>query len=172
MRKILTAAVLLAALGAGLPANAADKTATILVPTAANGTEENCLPTSAGCEKSAVARHHRCLYTANPIAAQDNTTGYVGYTIRVTPGAAYTLKPATGSSGDFDITFYEKLGTCSGRVGARDVFVGENPAPTTRTDDHDDHTFGNEAGVVPVGSTWAIITLFGGANAKFVYDEA
>lgn len=157
----------------------ASTTAKILAPTAITGLEaadgrNNCLPSDTDCEKLAVTRHARCLWleqqaTSQPVA-QSGGVGNVGYVFAVTPGHVFTLRPATGSSGDFDITFYIGLGTCGNRQ--RDPIGGTDPTPPADAD-HDaysQHHFGDEAGTVPAGSTVAIVTLFGSANQSFTYN--
>ena len=178
LKKLLILAVLIAAVAAVMPAHAETVTATITAPTAATGLEPDdseattCSGLDATCEKSVLARHARCLYLANKDAAQSATEGKVGFVFSVTPGNAYTLKPAAGSSGDFDITFYIDMGTCEGATPRGNQTGGKDPKPAAgdqNYDDYSDHHFGNESGTVPAGSTKAIVTLFGGANAKFTY---
>lgn len=174
MRKMIVFLCLaVAALGA-IPSAQASVTKSIAVPTGFTGTEANCLPNAAGCEKTAVSRHARCAYLADPV----NSQGVVGYTVNVSGGTTYSLTAANATLGDFDVTFYQKLGTCSGYVISRNtpagpVTIGENPLPATadRTDGWDDHTFGNESGTVPTGATKAIITLVGAPNQTFTWTN-
>lgn len=178
MRKLVVFLCLtIAALGALPSANAATTTKSITVPTVFNGTEATCLPNAPGCEKTVLARQSRCAYLADPVASQ----GVTGYVINVSGGSTYSLVPAAGSlaTADFDVTFYQGLGTCSGKVGYQrsspvgpvGTYIGEDPTPETRTDDWDGAKFGPDGGTIPAGATKAIITLFGAPNQTFTFKS-
>lgn len=171
MRRIFFAGVALAAIAAtSMPAHAARNIdATIQLPTvvteAPNGgigcqnlSNPNCY------KKGTLGRHVRCLYLLQPSLAQDATTGKFGFVTAITAaenGRAFTLRDTTGLAAtiDFDVTFYASLGSCEGEpVGA-----AAEPLEPTPPFTH----IGNEAGTIPAGSRFAIVTMFGGANGKF-----
>lgn len=115
-------------------------------------------------KQGVVARHARCHYLLDPASAQDSTTGKLGYVVSIASTSRskpFTLTDISGLAAamDFDIQFYETLGTCEGEPLGVPAIAIETTPPFTH--------FGNEAGTVPAKAAYAIITLFGGANAKF-----
>jgi hypothetical protein len=100
------------------------------------------------------ARAQRCVTTLAP-----DQQGQVGWTINgVVPGRTFTLT-ATDKSGtqDFEISFYPSLAAC------QDSATG---LPHS-------NVAGDEVGVVPVGATVALVTLYTGTpGAEFTYRES
>ncbi|MGH2829836.1 MAG: S8/S53 family peptidase [Actinomycetota bacterium] len=87
--------------------------------------------------------------------------GQLGHVFRIdsrTWGGAFVLTPTGGTTGDedVDITFYSDLAP---EPGSSAVSPGASEARGP----------GDERGVVPSSSTHAIVTLFYGANAEFIY---
>jgi hypothetical protein len=176
MRKLFALATVLAVAALTAPGDAATKTGTIKAPapfaglayknpgTATNG----CAPTDAKCHKAPLSRAARCGYLADK-----STNGNLGYVLVVSSKAKkFSLKNHKGSSADFDIAFYKKLGTCAGaqpRVGGENpdtCFPGPDPKCTVQ------YIWGHfgtgaETGAIPKGAKYAIVTLWGGANATF-----
>jgi len=168
MRRIFLAGVALAAVAAvSMPAQAARAiNATIVLPTGATGLQgaAGC-PSAPGCYKTQVSRHVRCIYLADPSLNQDGTTGRFGFVIGINTsdsGRPFTLTDQTGLPAgiDFDVAWYQSLGSCEGES----ALGGENPTPM---DPPSFGRLGNESGVVPAGSRFAIVTMFGGANGLF-----
>jgi hypothetical protein len=92
----------------------------------------------------------RTVYTAA------GSNGHVGYTIELSDtvdGGAFELVSAGSVLGneDFDIAFYASF------------------TPTVSTATIATRGVGGEAGTIPAGSRFAIVTLFDGANANFVF---
>lgn len=92
----------------------------------------------------------RTVYTAA------GSNGHVGYTIELSDavdGGAFELVSAGSVLGneDFDIAFYASF------------------TPTVSTATIATRAVGGESGTIPAGSRFAIVTLFNGANANFVF---
>lgn len=143
MRKILSITLLGAIAMLSGPAHADNKTGTIMLPT---GT---------------VARAHRCAYTVDQQASQ----GVLGYTVKVTPEARFSLKATAGSSADFEIAFYsDPPAPCDADSNSGGDYTNHN-APLDDTSD--------ESGDVPDIAEYAIITMFAGEpNSTFTYTES
>ena len=82
------------------------------------------------------------------------SNGHVGYTLELaegTGGGSFTLDRVSGATGleDFDIAFYASF----------------NPVVSSAT--IATRKIGGEAGTIPDGSRFAIVTLFNGANGTF-----
>lgn len=173
MRKFLPVIAALVAAVSAVPsqAGADDASATILLPTPFVGTGQSgaigtfdCTTPDATCDKGTFSGLHRRLYINAPDVAQSDTMGVVGYTIPITRrNVAFTLRSQPPNTADFDITFYKSLGTPPN--GPADTDFGTARSLFSR--------FGNQAetGTVPAGATFAIITLWGGANAVFDYSS-
>lgn len=105
---------------------------------------------------SGVGRVHRCADTTTGGATQSIT----GWRLTPTPGKAFELK-STGDNAilnDFDIDFYLGYTPCA--QGA----VTALPAH--------ENVDGNEAGIVPAGTTYAVVRLHRGAAGNFSYSES
>ncbi|HKO45872.1 MAG TPA: S8 family serine peptidase [Pyrinomonadaceae bacterium] len=86
--------------------------------------------------------------------AAAGSNGHVGYTLELaegTGGGSFTLEKVSGATGleDFDIAFYASF----------------NPVVSSAT--IATRKIGGEAGTIPDGSRFAIVTLFNGANGTF-----
>ncbi len=86
--------------------------------------------------------------------AAAGSNGHVGYTFELaegTDGASFTLDNVSGATGleDYDIAFYASF----------------NPVVSSAT--IATRKIGGEAGTIPDGSRFAIVTLFNGANGTF-----
>ena len=86
--------------------------------------------------------------------AAAGSNGHVGYTFEVaegTGGGSFTLERVSGATGleDFDIAFYASF----------------NPVVSSAT--IATRKIGGEAGTIPDGSRFAIVTLYNGANGTF-----
>ena len=82
------------------------------------------------------------------------SNGHVGYTFALNEGVdggQFKLDLVSGGTGleDLDVTFYESF------------------SPVVSTGANAERKIGGEAGTIPVGSRFAIVTLFNGANASF-----
>lgn len=101
-----------------------------------------------------VTRAHRCMYLLT------GDQGTFGWTVPATPGANFSLDAVGDSAAlqDFDIAFYQSLATCDTNAT---VAAQEHP-----------NAIGNESGVVPAGSTSAIVYLHEGANGSFSYSQS
>ena len=118
-------------------------------------------PPPEDCNKGAFSGVHRRLY----INAGDATNGVLGYTIPITAdGVPFTLASDPPDGADFDLTFYRALGDAPN--GEPDTEFGDGVQATFAL-------FGNQAetGTVPSGAKFAIITLWGSANAGFTYTS-
>ena len=136
MKNALSLAVLAILLGSTGVSNAEPAEGTILLPTAGNGRVQRCAWTTGG-----------------------GNQGVFGYTVDVTPGAAFTLSAASPDTDDFDIAFYKEVNACEADANVVDA-QHENVA-------------GDEAGIVPADATQAVITLYAGLpNAAFTYTDA
>jgi hypothetical protein len=124
-----------------------------LRPTGA-GADERVVTGTINAPTATVARAQRCAATTAPEAEQGN----VGWTIRdVVPGRAFTVTAAdTSGTQDFEIAFYPTLAACA------DSATGLPHA----------NVAGDEQGIVPVGATVALVTLYTGTpGAEFTYRE-
>jgi hypothetical protein len=156
-----------------------------------------CTPMDAGCQKGSFAKAQRCAYLADQAAgttaSQDGTTGKFGYLVSVPSLATHFNLASPTNANDFDISFYISLGSCDGQAQHRVVStpvtgpvytVDHAGAPTsydttsTLTTQTSWSHFGNgpESGTIPIGhdadgnvlhTHYAVVTLFGGANAPF-----
>lgn len=108
---------------------------TILLPTAGAGRVQRCAWTTGG-----------------------ENQGVFGYTVDVTPGAAFALSAANPDTDDFDIAFYKEVNACEEDANVVDA--------------QHENGEGDEAGAVPADATQAVIMLFTGLpNAAFTYTE-
>jgi len=166
LKKLIVTAALAAALLQAAPGHASTLVVDgeVLYTTAMTGTSGNCLPTNASCDKLPVSRHHRCAYLLVPDQAQSGNTGRLGYTIAIPADyKTFTLDSIPAGVADFDIVFYIDLGTCQ-----------NSPAPATYPAGVKSSfaRFGPEAGVIPAGTVFAIVTVFGSNNAAFRFTAA
>lgn len=101
-----------------------------------------------------VTRAHRCTYLLT------GDQGTFGWTVPATPGANFSLDAVgdTAALQDFEIVFYQSLATCDANATVAE------PAHV--------NAIGNESGVVPAGSTSAIVYLHEGANGSFSYNQS
>lgn len=122
--------------------------------------ETDTEPPPEDCHKGAFSGVHRRLF----INGGDAANGLMGTTIPITAdGVPFTLASDPPDSADFDLTFYRTLGDPPN--GAPDTEFGDERATYS--------LFGNQAetGTVPFGAKFAIITLWGSANASFTYTS-
>lgn len=102
------------------------------------------------------SRQARCAY----LLAGEDSNGLVGWVVELDAdeGDGDHTFTASAAGADIAVVFYESLGTCDNAPGP--VTTGDSLNP------------GDEAGVIPFGTTSAIVVVEGAANAAFEFAIA